>query len=416
MAANEKAHVVYRLPPCPSYDVEGTEAWLTELAREGLMLEPGGFFAGFAGFRRTQPQTVKYRLEAAQKSTSFWSDDGGEPEPEQVALCAQYQWEYVAKRGEFYIYRSSDPSARELNTDPKVQALALNAVKKRLRGNFFSLLVWTVLYPLLFLRAGLFTTILGLGSWRFLLLAALVLWQIADSAAALRSLSRFQKKLRQGLYPAHTKDWKSGALRYHLKNALQGLLSVVLLVVLLCSWSRSIMDTGKVPLHEFSGSLPFASMRDLAAWDEEAVSDYTETMSGGSFNSISEGSDWLAPRWISYHEAADITRADGTHLSGGLYVDYFEAASPWLAERLMQERYRYDRRQAQFLPLDAPALNADAVLAYESTLHFPTVLIRRGNVFLRAYFYQFEDANSITLPLEVWASLLAERLPVTSAQ
>ena len=89
-----------------------------------------------------------------------------EPDEAQVELCAQYRWEYVARHGQFYIYRSADPSARELNTDPKVQALALNAVKKRLVSDLISLLVWTVLYPLLFLRAGLFTTILGLGTWR----------------------------------------------------------------------------------------------------------------------------------------------------------------------------------------------------------------------------------------------------------
>ena len=406
MEKEQGPRIVHRLAPCPSYDVEGTEAWLTDLAQEGLLLDEDGFFAGFAAFRRAAPQRVKYRLEAAQKSTSLWSGDSGEPDEAQVELCAQYQWEYVARRGEFYIYRSCDPSARELNTDPKVQALALNAVKKRLRGNFLSLLVWTVLYPMLFLRAGLFTTVLGLGTWRFLLLAALVIWQIADAAAALRSLSRLQKKLRRGLYPAHTKDWRSGALRYHLKNVMQGLLTIVLAVVLLCSWSDSIMDADRLPLSEFSGTLPFASMRDFAAFDGSAVTDYRETMTGLSFNSVCDSSDWLAPRRISYHEVADVTRADGTHLNGGLYIDYYETISPWLAHRLLRERWRYDRHQPQYLPLEAPALPADETVAYSSTLHFPTVLIRRGSVFVRAYFYQFDDPGSVTLTLDEWSALL----------
>lgn len=150
MAQEAHTRTVYRRPPCPSYDVEGTEAWLTDLAREGLLLESDGFFAGFAAFEKTAPTRVKYRLEAAQKHASLWSEDGGEPDEAQVELCAQYRWEYVARHGQFYIYRSDDPSARELNTDPKVQALALNAVKKRLVSDLTSLLVWTVLYPLLF--------------------------------------------------------------------------------------------------------------------------------------------------------------------------------------------------------------------------------------------------------------------------
>ena len=116
------------LVPCPDYDVEGTECWLTDLAREGLLLKKDGLFAGVAVFERAVPQRVQYRLEAAQKDTGLLGD-GYEPDPEQVELCAQYGWEYVARRGEFYIYRSHDPAARELNTDPAVQALALKAVK-----------------------------------------------------------------------------------------------------------------------------------------------------------------------------------------------------------------------------------------------------------------------------------------------
>lgn len=411
----QKAHTrtVYRRPPCPSYDVEGTEAWLTDLAREGLLLEADGFFAGFAAFEKAAPAHVKYRLEAAQKHAGLWSEDGGEPDEAQVELCAQYRWEYVARHGQFYIYRSADPSARELNTDPKVQALALNAVKKRLVSDLISLLVWTVLYPLLFLRAGLFTTILGLGTWRFALLTVLVLWEIVRSVRALTVLGRFQKKLRQGLTPAHTKNWRQGAARYHAANALRLLLALALAVCLLHVWSDRIMDTGLVPLDEYNGKLPFATMRELAAFDGSAVADYRETMTGLSFNSISDSSDWLAPRRISYHEVADVTRADGTHLNGGLYIDYYEAVSPWLAHRLLRERWRYDRHQPQYQPLEAPALPADETVAYSSTLHFPTVLIRRGSVFVRAYFYQFDDPGSVTLPPDTWCALLAQSLPAS---
>ena len=101
MAQEAHTRTVYRRPPCPSYDVEGTEAWLTDLAREGLLLEADGFFAGFAAFEKTAPAHVKYRLEAAQKHAGLWSEDGGEPDEAQVELCAQYRWEYVARHGQF---------------------------------------------------------------------------------------------------------------------------------------------------------------------------------------------------------------------------------------------------------------------------------------------------------------------------
>ena len=112
---NEKKKYVYRLPPCPAYDVEGMESWLCALAWEGLLLRKDGFHAGVAVFEKAAPRRVKYRLEAAQENTGFFGD-GYAPDAEQVELCEEYGWEYVARRGEFYIYRSDDPTARELNT------------------------------------------------------------------------------------------------------------------------------------------------------------------------------------------------------------------------------------------------------------------------------------------------------------
>ena len=128
---NERERYAYRLPPCPAYDIAGVENWLSDLAEEGLFLTKDGFFAGFAIFEYKAPQKAKYRLEAAQKKPGMWSDDG-EPDQDQLELSEKYSWEYIAKRGDFFIYRSLDPSARELNTDPDVQALALNTVKIRI--------------------------------------------------------------------------------------------------------------------------------------------------------------------------------------------------------------------------------------------------------------------------------------------
>ena len=50
MKKAEKPKYVLRLPPCPDYDVESTECWLTDLAREGLLLKKDGLFAGVAVF------------------------------------------------------------------------------------------------------------------------------------------------------------------------------------------------------------------------------------------------------------------------------------------------------------------------------------------------------------------------------
>ena len=60
--------------------------------------------------------------------------------------------------------------------------------------------------------------------------------------------------------------------------------------------------------------------------------------------------------------------------------------------------------------VDAPEVDGCTLTAYEGTLHFPVVLIQRGNVFLYAYFYQFDDPGSYILPLDEWIGILARSL------
>ena len=42
----------YRLAPCPSYDIDGMQGWLAQMAQKGLHLSSDGFFAGFAIFEK----------------------------------------------------------------------------------------------------------------------------------------------------------------------------------------------------------------------------------------------------------------------------------------------------------------------------------------------------------------------------
>jgi hypothetical protein len=56
--AGQEPKYAYRLPPCPAYDVEGTERWLSEMARRGLHLSADGFFLGLAVFEKGDGREV----------------------------------------------------------------------------------------------------------------------------------------------------------------------------------------------------------------------------------------------------------------------------------------------------------------------------------------------------------------------
>ena len=149
---------------------------------------------------------MRYRLEPAQRRLNFWSDKGVEPDEEAEELNASYGWEYIASRGQFYIYQTREPGTRELNTDPAVLALALDSVRKRERGSFFSLLFWLIVYPLIFFYGGVVQLMLALGTWRFAWGAVIAIWALWSSAAALASMRRLRKKLAAGQQPDHRKN------------------------------------------------------------------------------------------------------------------------------------------------------------------------------------------------------------------
>lgn len=392
----------YRLAPCPAYDVEGMESWLCDMAQKGLFLIKDGFFAGVATFEYGAPCKVRYRLEAAQKSTSMWAEDGGEPDQEQVELGKKYAWDYITKRGDFYIYRTFEPGTRELNTDPEVQALAFNAVKKRRISN--TVYVMLIILSLMYRIGGVLLTVIRMRTWVFLLILFFILWMLVESLIKLVSLGRLQKKLREGNVFISGKNWQRGAIYYHGKNLARLVLGIAVICILLHNWSDSVMDVGKEPLESYVGVIPFATIRDFAGGEGY----YRLTMQGlsESFNTVEEWSDWLAPRCIEYNEHAQIIMPDGRILDGGLYVEYYKTINQTFARWLAKEYCHIDKRQKGYEAMETPALNVEFAAAYRNNAHVPTILIQDGNIVIRAFFYQ--TSSNYTVAFEEWAGMIAD--------
>ncbi len=394
--SNPSPRQAYRFPPCPAYDVEGTESWLGSMAEQGLILSRDGFFCGFAIFDRAEPQVLRYRLDAAAKKPSFWAQDQSGPEEEALALNERCGWEYVAPRGQFYIYRTASPQAREMHTDPAVQALALNQVCRRQRWTLLDLLFWMVLYPIILLRFGVVLFAVEVGTGLFLWGCALVLWGLISAAAGLVSLSRLRRKLLRGQPPDHRKDWRRRALLHRIEPALFLIVAAAFFAVLLKGWNDDVTDTGVQPW-DGSAPLPFATMADL-----EPESRYTVTDLGRHTNTLEQRSDWLAPVVIRLGEAGTLSRPDGTALSGGLRVRYYETVSPWLARELYRELLNQGKTERDYAPLSLPPLDLDGAAAYSAI--FPTLVLREGNRVMTVVFYQ---TGKEQIPLEAWSRVFA---------
>jgi len=414
MSETKNNRSVYRLPPCPAYDLSTLECWLTDLAKEGLYLKKEGFFLGIAAFEKAPIRPVRYRLEAAPGSTSMWADNWGDPSPEAVALNEEFGWEYVDKYGDFYIYRTFDLQARELNTDPAVQALTLKAVEKRRRGSLTSLILWIIIYPFLFIRFCPTLVMVSMGSIFCLFTFLLVLFLTVDSFLHLRHFTRLRKTLLAGGSIHQKKDWRKQAMRKRTTALLTIIACVVWLVWLLSLWSTDILETNTLPLSEYTGDPPFSTLVDL---DSDEVTDYKRTALGIS-NTIKEWSDPIAPKNMEWQEIATVTYADGTSLDGSLYVDYHRMISPLLARTLAWEYERFDSRGSHYFktseryqPLSLPDLGIDYAAAYRNHIGFEAIVLQQGNEVLRISYIQHsgtDDPRHRTI--EEWAVLYAAEL------
>ncbi len=387
-----------RLIPCPSYDVEAMESWLTTMAAKGLFLEENGFFAGIATFVCGHPRPVRYRLQPRQKSPGWLEDNL--PTEEEQSLCAEFGWDYVATRGPFDVYAAKDPVAGELHTDPAVQALALDQVRRRERGGVLRSLFWIVLYPLLLWKRGPLYLLVNLGPLCSVLLLALALALLSGSVSGVVYLRRLRSQLAAGQPPNHRADWRRRARALWLRRAAVLLLTLGTVGMLLNLWRAC---ERRQALQTYSDPLPFATLADFGLPESFH---YTDTGITG-YNTVCIRDNSLAPVIVELRQTGKFETADGRAVSGGLMVNYYETASPWLAEALAKALQQGDRRTygPDIVPLSLPAMDVDYSAAY-STI-FPTLVVAKGNQVLHCTFYQ---TSPDTLSLEEWSAIVTEAL------
>lgn len=360
--------------PCADHDVEAMESWLTDLAAQGWFLEEDGFCFAWATFVRGEPRPVRYRLTSSLRSMDFGSEGWLGPGEEALALHASYGWEYVAKRGNFYVYRAQDEDARELDTDLQTQALVLQALHRRENSAILSCVIWGMLYPLVLMWTDPLLTVLEAGLWPFVAFLAVVLWFFGSRLARSLHYHRLRKALQAGRGLDHRKPWQVHARRHQVHRVVTG----VLLLALVVSLVSLLGPEGEAP----APPLPFptvAALYEGTGWTVEEVD------LSGSRRPVA----FLAEERIHWEETAQVTSPDGRSAPVFLLADYYDAASPRLAEAIAREELQRDRKALHKVgvpevSLALPPLPVDFALGYQNNVGLPTVILRRDNRVLRA--------------------------------
>ena len=198
--------------------------------------------------------------------------------------------------------------------------------------------------------------------------------------------------------------WQYVARRYRGSLAAYFLLLLVFLGSLLALWNADARGGFTEPYEDWQGKLPFATLEDFFPGAEFSPRD------GGLLEStVDVHSDILAPQIFSVHQTGSLRLPDGRVFTGGLTVDYYETAAPWMARELAREYEWYDHRRNRkyYEPLELPdELAADHASAYSAV--FPTVVLVKGNRMVRASLYQ--TSENVSIPLGEWTAILADSL------
>lgn len=385
-----------QLAPCGVYDIEGTETWLEEQEAQGWALY--SIWAGIARFSPCPPRAVRYRLETGSRRMGM-----EETVDRQTAdFYAQQGWHYTAVRGPFAIYRCADPSAPELDTDPRLQAAALGKVVRREAWPLALLVVCLQLLLWRWRDGSWALTAISDGLPLFLLQLGLVLWFVAVSLLWLLRLGRLRKSLAAGVPLRHRSDWRRRASRRFVAVGLAAVLVAAYCVgMALRSRQLETLERGAALPDDLS-ALPFATLTDLAGGDRWVMD---SAYPGGSEQVSLSG--WIAPVALEFDQTGTVYRGEEAVFSGSLHVNYYETASPLVARALLRAWQAKDQRiwegQGAYAPLVLPELGAavDQAAAYEALL--PTLLLTDGDRMIRVSLQSFDQ----TLPFDRWAPAAA---------
>ena len=387
------------LAPCPAYDVEGTEKWLQELARKGWQMSEDGFFCGFGAFDRTSPKHTVYRLSVDVQKKAPMDETYG-PDEELTDYSRKCGWEYIARRGDFYIWRSDSAEPREMDTDPQVKAMAVDGIRKRQRSNAVAVLIWGLVYPLAKIRGGIFLSMVNLGTGFVLAGLLLSVWFFVAACVKAVRLNKLRKAiLGEAESPVAKKQ-----IRYYVPVAARWILTLIWIFVCLFRVMNDISGASEIPVKDYTGDPPFATIADFAGPEGK---DY-RLINYGYSNKVRQWEDWLAPVSYDWDEIAAVTMPDGQTLEGMLFLEYNEVRYPWAAMRIAREYWLNDRWEKGYEKLGDPDVDADYCVAYLDNIHTPTVVICVGNKVIRASFRTYSD--SVSLPVDAWAGILADSL------
>lgn len=391
----EKTKHRYSLLPCAAFDVERIESWLSDMASGGWHLNAVASSISLFRFAEGPAQQVRYRLEPKRD----YNDQSEKPEEAIREVYEACGWEAVADFGAFFIFRTDDPEARELHTEP---AMHLEVYKRLLRRFCWTNICAIALAVtcLVFADLDLYRRLLVMGPVFTLGYMLLLPFLCMEAIWQLASILRLYRQLKRHQVLDHGKPWRKGAFWYRLKTVMEKLLYLSFVISLITPiFSFLIMDK---PLEEYPGKAPIVTIADMLPEGEYTPDDKL------NMNGYEEISTLMAKKNLTWTEDAYVAMPDGEVISGLLIVNYHETAAHWLAMGLAREYLQEAEDDKYFHEIELPPLDVDFAAAYSGP-GSPRVILCKGNKVVQAtIFFGDHQTEIFDLWIEKMVAMLNE--------
>ncbi|MBR2627257.1 MAG: DUF2812 domain-containing protein [Peptococcaceae bacterium] len=397
----QKTRYTIRMSPCPVYDIAGMEQWLNDMAAKGLWL--CRYTMGLAVFAKREPANLHYQLALLPYEPLM---EKGLPaaQDEMIALCEEYGWQYVTKRGRFGIFMTEDEKAQTLHSDVQLESAEYEELRRQEKSAFRSNLLWLlIIAPFMLFEKNVLLNCLSVGTELYLLVFAAMTWHVVNNVRNISQLRRLEQQLQHGesLCSLRVKQ-RPAAYRIY---ALVPTVCFILIFVMLASkmsynynWMYDETKNDTVTLAEYQKPLPFARLEDVIDGVDIDI-DTNDT--------IKVEHDILAPLMLTVSQHNRYRMEDGITQNYGVYVQYYKMIHPALAMQLAKERHNEDKERWEkyYTEYSLPSLDVDYSIAYE-TFNPKLILVKNCQVLVVSMDSYGEEA----LPLEEWSKVYADSL------
>ena len=401
MQDNKNTKYTIRMSPCPVYDIAGMEAWLESMAQKGLVL--CNYIMGLAVFEKREPIRMRYQLALLPYEPLM---EKGLPaaQDEMIALCEEYGWQYITKRGRFGIFATEDTSARMLYSDKELASAEYAELRCSENAAFRSNLLWLlIIAPLMLFEKNILYSCLTVGTELYILVFLAMTWHVVNNIQNIRQLRKLEEQLKGGesLRDCRIAQHSMAYRAYILVPIVCFILLVVLLAVRMdYSYNRLYEDApqGYQTLLSYAEPLPFARLEDAVNGVDIDID--TNDM-------VKKEHDILAPLMLTVSQYDRYRMEDGTTRDYRVYVEYYEMIHPALAMHLAEEIHAEDKDfwDTRYTEYTLPSLDVDYAIAYEA-FNLKLILVK-DNLVLAV---SLDSYGEEPLPIEQWSRVYAESL------